>query len=215
MIYSSHYSNGAHGPQVYILCKMYVCLHAELAERAWNAFELMKWRQQQGLSVVHCSHIFPPQQPNMWKKLTWARARRAARPTIAVIFFFQFSTPCSAVWENYAPADMINSWVDRSSWGSAYTHFIYCTYVDVHFFSSDLWMNKTTFLDKKGVCIWFGNTVVCKLVGRGYFRLVTSLIILANLWFFFFFFFEKKRSKWLTQKKVIFLFWELTRIEKK
>ena len=77
-----------HGPQVYILCKMYVCLHAELAERAWNAFELMKWRQQQGLSVVHCSHIFPPQQPNMWKKLTWARARRAARPTIAVIFFF-------------------------------------------------------------------------------------------------------------------------------
>ena len=119
---------------IYILCKMYVCLHAELAERAWNAFELMKWRQQQGLSVVHCSHIFPPQQPNMWKKLTWARARRAARPTIAVIFFFQFSTPCSAVWENYAPADMINSWVDRSSWGSAYTHFIYCTYVDVHFF---------------------------------------------------------------------------------
>ena len=87
------------------------------------------------LSVVHCSHIFPPQQPNMWKKLTWARARRAVRPTIAVIFFFQFSTPCSAVWENYAPADMINSWVDRSSWGSAYTHFIYCICVDVHFFS--------------------------------------------------------------------------------
>ena len=55
---------------IYLLCKMYVCLHAELAERAWNAFELMKWRQQQGLSVVHCSHIFPPQQPNMWKKLT-------------------------------------------------------------------------------------------------------------------------------------------------
>ena len=78
-------------------------------------------------------------------------SRQASCPSdySSYIFFFQFSTPCSAVWENYAPADMINSWVDRSSWGSAYTHFIYCICVDVHFFPSDLWMNKSTFLHKK------------------------------------------------------------------
>ena len=75
------------------------------------SMERFRINEAAATAIHYTVHIFPPQQPSMWKKLTWARAARA-------VFFFNFPLPAQ-LWENYAPADMINSWVDRSTRGSA------------------------------------------------------------------------------------------------